>query len=345
MSRSSFPGHEITRVGRWHGNTHQAPSPPEQKNASSIHWSTPSDVLEHPNTPGSRHSLAIYLSDDSFQGLSNSLHRRGDFSQLGLVASSTPFVTGRPYTLFHESQIFSDGAVGICLESPNPFNITSSFPNLHPLSKPLQVTMSEGNMVHSLDALDAAGLMLDLVRKFNDSKALGDEKPLTYEDHFYLSLEQDSHDKLDNIQRIWKITSGDPSRGSISLEGDDSPPEGSTVKIQYSRSPKSLTSQHHLNIPHHPQLASTSSKIAPALTFLSLPIDTSIVSSLILPSTSDNTDEAEDGTFVLNNTFLATSENGCLRSLSTKTTRANGGKQQQEQDFMIHSPDIPESSL
>jgi hypothetical protein len=38
-------------------------------------------------------------------------------SQLGLVSSPTPFLTGRPHTLFHNGTAYSTGSVGVALSA------------------------------------------------------------------------------------------------------------------------------------------------------------------------------------------------------------------------------------
>lgn len=61
--------------------------------------------------------------------------------QFGLVSSSTPFLTGRPFTLFHNTNILSSGAVGLCLHSSgNPDWGIDFPPELHQLTDDLEVT-------------------------------------------------------------------------------------------------------------------------------------------------------------------------------------------------------------
>lgn len=72
--------------------------------------------------------------------------------QLGLLASSTPFVTGRPFTLIHNDHIHSDGAVGFALSSPS----SRSQPRLSldgwtPVGLPSIVSKAQGNIILELD--------------------------------------------------------------------------------------------------------------------------------------------------------------------------------------------------
>ena len=60
--------------------------------------------------------------------------------KLGLFASSTPFVTGRPYTLIFNGSVKSSGAVGLALSAgPRPVPKTA-FPGQRAISAPLKVT-------------------------------------------------------------------------------------------------------------------------------------------------------------------------------------------------------------
>lgn len=72
------------------------------------------------------------------------MHRNAErLSQLGLIASSTPFVTGRPHTLVMGKEVHSTGAVGIavCQTSVKATSaISLNFESLSPLGEALEVT-------------------------------------------------------------------------------------------------------------------------------------------------------------------------------------------------------------
>jgi hypothetical protein len=65
--------------------------------------------------------------------------------QVGLIASPTPFATGRPHTLLSGQDIFSDGAVGFAIcrypkrEDPSSA-LTVDYGKLEVLGEPLEVT-------------------------------------------------------------------------------------------------------------------------------------------------------------------------------------------------------------
>jgi small ligand-binding sensory domain FIST len=61
------------------------------------------------------------------------------FVQMGLIASSTPFVNGRPFTLFFNDEVHSSGAVGVALRTPTFLEPTIYFLGLKPLATGLGV--------------------------------------------------------------------------------------------------------------------------------------------------------------------------------------------------------------
>lgn len=68
-----------------------------------------------------------------------------DRLQIGLIASPTPFATGRPHTLFSGKDIHSEGAVGIAIcRYPKRFqsekNLRMNYEGLQALGGPLEVT-------------------------------------------------------------------------------------------------------------------------------------------------------------------------------------------------------------
>lgn len=61
-------------------------------------------------------------------------------SQIGMICSSTPFVTGRPFTMFLNDRVYSEGAVGVAI-SGVPHNFHVDFPaNLKPITPEVAIT-------------------------------------------------------------------------------------------------------------------------------------------------------------------------------------------------------------
>ena len=76
-----------------------------------------------------------------FVSLASSVLRTNSYMpKLGLFASSTPFVTGRPYTLIFNGSVKSSGAVGLALSGGSLPVAETAFPGLRAITAPLKVT-------------------------------------------------------------------------------------------------------------------------------------------------------------------------------------------------------------
>ncbi|KAF8842570.1 hypothetical protein BDN67DRAFT_965712 [Paxillus ammoniavirescens] len=262
----------------------------------------------------------FYFSDRAPEGIASVLE--GVFPQankLALIASSTPFLTGRPVTLFHNGKILSDGAVGIALtsspSSPPPV-VELSFPPLDALSPDLEVTSSEGNLILSLNSGNPTQLLLAAIHKHGLSIS-GDSTWVGKEDQFYVGIVDTSSDKLTQLHRI---NSGDPSRGTIALDTASAPREGSVVRLYH--------------LPRYPTPGASAYIPDPLQTNVSL-----FVAPELLPDANSEAERASgtqpdgrtktDDLSIIPDAFLVASENGFTlsRGSDANTTLGKGRMQ------------------
>ncbi|KAG6377204.1 hypothetical protein JVT61DRAFT_1257 [Boletus reticuloceps] len=180
--------------------------------------------------PSAIHNI-IYFSDKSPEGLATVLESVfPQANKLSLIASSTPFITGRPVTLFYNGSILSSGAVGIALSSSVPSSpvLTLSFPPLVALSTDLGVTSSEGNLILSLDSRNPTQLLLSAIQ--GHGLTCLHTTWVGKEDEFYVGVIDPSSQQLAQLHRI---SAGDPSRGAIALDSLSAPREGSIVRLYH----------------------------------------------------------------------------------------------------------------
>jgi hypothetical protein len=117
-----------------------------------------------------------------------------------MVCSSTPFITGRPYTMFFNDKVYSEGAVGVAISGVSrSFHL--DFPvNLKPITPEAIITRSvshivnlctpsnlhfysvEGNLIKSIDNINPTRMLLKAI----ETAAIHNFK----EDDFYLVLVQ-----------------------------------------------------------------------------------------------------------------------------------------------------------
>ncbi|KAH0586480.1 hypothetical protein H2248_007712 [Termitomyces sp. 'cryptogamus'] len=230
--RSTLPGCAAPQVGRWHSL--------RSKDTEQVkEYSSWADVLTGTKTqeplPSALQNIqpagVIYFTDSAPEGLLSSLKAFPNASSLGLIASSTPFITGRPVTLFHNDVIYDSGAVGVALMAPMN-SVTTSFKGAVPISIPMTITQREGNMINALDGDSPAKLLLAAIQQSGMDMDAGG------------SFKDDEKFLLGTGTRMYRITAGDPSRGNLSLEPQNvAPPEGTSV--QFFHVPK-LKSAHKL---------------------------------------------------------------------------------------------------
>ncbi|CAE6462219.1 unnamed protein product [Rhizoctonia solani] len=260
--RSTIPGISQAQVGRI--RTYRPPSREEQASETrlghmlaegSVDWNdalSESGPLELPLDlqhirDKSTISSFFYLSDGRPEGLFDSLHRHfPTASQLGLIGSSTPFITGRPFTLFGGTSIFSDGAVGVALLDQTPPNTDIKFDNIHALSEPMEVTQAQTNLIETLDYGNPVGSLMTAMK---NSSTIGKDQGIylgVLSDFASNPKARDCGQPTYNYTRLYRITAGGPSRGSLLLDATEGPRIG--TKVQFATAPQSQKSPHVSNL-------------------------------------------------------------------------------------------------
>ncbi|KAI9436565.1 hypothetical protein H4582DRAFT_398424 [Lactarius indigo] len=298
---SDIPGRPETQVGRWHAMRKKGEEKsfwggePLLEEGENVDWERiwSRGGLAGDALPSSLKGLRqadvhtiITLTDNAPQGLNHALSSFTHATQLGLLASSTPFVTGRPYTIISNGSVKSSGAVGLALSAgPRPVSQTA-FPGLRAITAPLTVTQSEGNLVNELDNANPTALLISAIEK---SALAGDAAK---DDEFYLGVVRDGE-----LWQLHHIMAGGPSRGTMALETETAPGEGTTVQLF-----------------HRP----SDHDIAPADALLpggaknTLAFVASLQASDDAAALEEGEEGHEDGATVLEDTFVAASENGFM---------------------------------
>ncbi|KAG2365126.1 hypothetical protein BDR07DRAFT_1399925 [Suillus spraguei] len=234
--RSTIAGRADPQVGRWHAARHSSTQQlrAAQSNVfeefsgdlSGVNWE---DIWDR-TTKSAKEMLPVELRTVRPEDVSSILYfsdkaPEGLRRQLGFLASSTPFITGRPVTLFHDGEIYSDGAIGIALQpSLGRTSLTVEFPGLVDLTPDLQITRSEGNLILMVDDGNPTRLLLAAM----DKHGLYGRGALLKDDEFYVGVMSDG-----KVEQLHRITSGDPSRGTIALGTTSAPPQGSIIRMFY----------------------------------------------------------------------------------------------------------------
>ncbi|KAJ3019086.1 hypothetical protein HKX48_002392 [Thoreauomyces humboldtii] len=136
-------------------------------------------------------------------------------TKVGLVGTMTPFVTGRPHTIYYNDKVLSGGLVGVALLSKSarvraPI-AKVTFTALEALGEPLTITSCRGNIILNIDDTNAAKELL--VQMTNRPMTAG----ISAEQQLYVKVVEDS---ASNSRRevIYRLTGGDPSKGTLAVD-------------------------------------------------------------------------------------------------------------------------------
>ncbi|KAF9950367.1 hypothetical protein BGZ72_007970 [Mortierella alpina] len=144
-------------------------------------------------------------------------------SKVGLMASSTPFITGRPVTMFYDGKLVQDGVLGVSLvkkarnhkEIEEGTRTLVEYPSMAPLGPAMQITRCRGNIILELDESNATRLLLDRLQATT----------LTKDKEFFLATgeptaaDQDEDANVDmSNATVYRITGGDPSKGNMAVD-------------------------------------------------------------------------------------------------------------------------------
>ncbi|TFY50665.1 hypothetical protein EVG20_g11394, partial [Dentipellis fragilis] len=296
--RSSIPGRTEVQVGRSPGARRASMPQAALDPSASVDWEdvwsrsagayTLPEELETLRKRADDVHTIVCLTDNAPQGLMSALSAFPNASKLGLIASSTPFVTGRPFTLMHNDAVLSSGAVGLALFKPPRPAATTAFPGLTALTEELTVTRSEGNLIQELDKANPSRLLLAAIQ----TRGIVGEAAKEHE--FYVGVRAGG-----KTVQVHHILSGDPSRGTIALESEVAPAEGSVVQLFHGP-------RHGAPAPALPSPSSLAGLTGPGkrLSFITAPRDH--------PVSPNSDSESAVDVRVLDNVFLAASENGFL---------------------------------
>ncbi|KAJ7855889.1 hypothetical protein B0H14DRAFT_2753736 [Mycena olivaceomarginata] len=298
--RSQIPGRASTQVGRRHSFRQKGPQTDvldRDVPSGNIDWGAVWDQnLTNNELPTGLQSLSpdeiasiIYFTDAAPEGLSNALAHFPAATKLGLFAASTPFITGRPVTLFKGDKIYESGAVGLALRHPEA-HARVQFLGMEPLCEPMLVTQAEGNLVISLNNKNPTQLLLAAIRAAGINFAASDS--LKDNDEFALATL-----RAEDPHQMCTIMSGDPSRGTIALRSLSAPPIGARVQFFYR--PKATI----VTIPR--EIETPSANSMHTLGFLACPE---------APQDTGFPEPADEGVQIFCDTFLAASEGGFISS-------------------------------
>ncbi|KAF9897173.1 hypothetical protein BX616_006060, partial [Lobosporangium transversale] len=146
-----------------------------------------------------------------------------DANKLGILASSTPFITGKPVTMFYDGKIVQDGVLGVSIIKSvrNAATVTAtsrtsiSYPSMAPLGPAMRITRCRGNIILELDESNATRLLLDRLQ----TTTLTKDKEYFLATGEITNANQGQHIDIDMQKAtVYKITGGDPAKGNMAVD-------------------------------------------------------------------------------------------------------------------------------
>ncbi|KAF9982976.1 hypothetical protein BGZ75_005556 [Mortierella antarctica] len=220
-------------------------------------------------------------------------------SKVGLMASSTPFITGRPVTMFYDGKLVQDGVLGVSLvkkagrykEIKGESRTLVEYPSMAPLGPAMQITRCRGNIILELDESNATRLLLDRLQATT----------LTKDKEYFLATgeptaadqDEDSNVDMSNAT-VYRITGGDPSKGNMAVDTVHDLKVGQWVQFI-----------HHDKVQEHGHIATPARAHQGALRFTTSDPNNTIEEQLATPIRPDSDDTVQA-------TFGGSSENGFI---------------------------------
>jgi small ligand-binding sensory domain FIST len=221
-----------TSVGRWGRVDEKERTRYQNDFIESGYWkttdnsvSTPAQPFQLPPGLEEKPSFVFIVSDNEPDQLLQTLdHHYPDTPKVGIVGASTPFVTGMPYTLFRSEEILDGGIVGFASYEEKQLPIKTSHGAIEPLGDPMKITNCKGNVILDLGDNGATGLLLKLIQNSDNYRK---------DEEFYLSVYPLDQEVTEENATISRITSGDPSRGNMSIDTTADLQPGQTVQVSH----------------------------------------------------------------------------------------------------------------
>ncbi|OBZ82976.1 hypothetical protein A0J61_08972 [Choanephora cucurbitarum] len=177
--------------------------------------STPARAHQLPTgvDPEKKPSFVLTVSDHEPDHLFQAFdHYFPDIPKLGILGASTPFVTGEPYALFSQKKgMMGSGIVGFASYGQGQADVRIEHTAMQALGEPMKITRCRGNIILDLEEGGATGLLLRLIHG-NKTGA-----QISKDEEFYLGVYPLNDDSEANMT-VSRITSGDPSRGNMSVD-------------------------------------------------------------------------------------------------------------------------------
>ncbi|KAJ1977065.1 hypothetical protein H4R34_003731 [Dimargaris verticillata] len=245
-------------VGRWQPlDAYQVrqQNPPDSANRTPGDWSQFRSVSEATNPvvlPDTLQALAqqprdaskpffvLFSDNEPYQLLERLNQQFPAHAKCGLIGASTPFVTGLPFTLFSDRAVLSSGVVGVALTNAGLGSTNVCHPLLEPVGPWMKILRCQGNVIVQLEGLHPSRLEKQLREQ---TMAYDDKETRLYAQVADQIGPPDESQTPMEAANVYRVTSGDPAKGTLSLDTVQVLQPGQWVRLCYTSLAKPTIAQ------------------------------------------------------------------------------------------------------
>ena len=141
---------------------------------------------------------------------------------------------GRPYTLIFSSFVKSTGAISLALSGGSCPVAETAFPGLRAKTAPLKVPGSERNLINELDNANPTASLISAIEK---ARSLAPRSEIMSFTEAFCAMGA-------SFVQLHHILAGGPSRGTMTLDSETVPGEGTCIQVRRTRHFRSTLNSH-----------------------------------------------------------------------------------------------------
>ncbi|KAJ1970265.1 hypothetical protein H4R35_005955 [Dimargaris xerosporica] len=205
----------------------------------------PLQALAH--QPGHAHQpfFILFSDNEPYQLLERLNQQFPTHTKCGLIGAPTPFVTGLPFTLFSDHTVLSSGVVGVALTRTGLGSTTACHPSLEPVGPWMKILRCRGNVIVELEGLHPSRLEKQLREQ---TMAYHDKETKLYAYVADQAGPSEQSQTLAGATNVYRVTSGDPAKGTLSLDTVQVLRPGQWVRLCYTSPLKPWSAQVRSNV-------------------------------------------------------------------------------------------------
>ncbi|KAJ1964125.1 hypothetical protein IWQ62_003019 [Dispira parvispora] len=193
-------------------------------------------TLDHLQRTSRPPAFFLFADHEPYQIVQKLNQQFPESNKYGVLTTATPFLNGRPYTLFHNDGIQSNGLVGVAFDPRHiAFPGQIHHPQLAPLGTPLAIARCRGNVVLEFGKDNDPRTLASLLR--TTTPVYQDKSARLYAGILRTDNPPDERAELG----VYQIIGGDPVKGTIVLDTVQELQPGQYIQLYHTPPPPAHT--------------------------------------------------------------------------------------------------------